>query len=234
MKTAEDYGMDPAHVVIGGDSAGGNLAATACQALAHRRDISKLRAQGLIYPGLQGLDLNLPSYQQNQSVPFLFQETVAMLGLRGFGYSMSFKDCLLEGPHVPMDMKLKYRKWIHADNIPKEFKVRGHTPKSPSSFSLESYGITRTLLSPAFSPLTADEGTICLLPKPCIITCEYDVFRDDGLLYKKRLEDNGIKVTWYHIENGSTEVYGFFGYRLFSFPSGEKVLNHTIHFIKDL
>ncbi|XP_048681068.2 arylacetamide deacetylase-like 3 isoform X2 [Caretta caretta] len=40
MKTAEDYGVDPARIIISGDSAGGNLAAAVCQTL-FIKDIGK-------------------------------------------------------------------------------------------------------------------------------------------------------------------------------------------------
>ena len=33
------------------------------------------------------------------------------------------------------------------------------------------------------------------LPKTLIITCEFDILKDDGLLYRARLLDAGVKVT---------------------------------------
>ncbi|NXJ91731.1 ADCL4 protein, partial [Corythaixoides concolor] len=58
MKNIEHYGVDPARIIVCGDSAGGNLAAAVSQTLAERSDLPKLRAQILIYPGLQALDFN--------------------------------------------------------------------------------------------------------------------------------------------------------------------------------
>lgn len=69
MRNTEHYGVDPARISVCGDSAGGNLAAAVSQTLAGRSDLPKLRAQILIYPYLQALDFNLPSYQQKQEVP---------------------------------------------------------------------------------------------------------------------------------------------------------------------
>ena len=46
------------------------------------------------------------------------------------------------------------------------------------------------------SPLMADN--MKRLPKTLLITCEYDVLKDDGLLYKARLQSAGVEVTHYN------------------------------------
>ncbi|NWI57503.1 ADCL4 protein, partial [Calyptomena viridis] len=111
----EHYGVDPARVIVCGDSAGGNLVFAVSQTLAGRSDLPKLRAQVLIYPGLQALDFNLPSYQQNQGVPLLFREHAAFFALLYLnGHAMHMKE-VLEGSHIPPDMRLKYSKWLSPD-----------------------------------------------------------------------------------------------------------------------
>ena len=46
------------------------------------------------------------------------------------------------------------------------------------------------------SPLMADN--MKGLPKTLLITCEFDVLKDDGLLYKARLKSAGVKVTHFN------------------------------------
>ncbi|XP_076212121.1 arylacetamide deacetylase-like 4 isoform X1 [Aptenodytes patagonicus] len=234
MKNIEHYGVDPANVIVCGDSAGGNLAAAVSQTLAGRPDLPRLRAQILIYPGLQALDFNLPSYHQNRGVPLLFRERAAFFALQYLNGDALHMQEVLEGSHIPPDMRLKYRKWVSPDNIPEKFKVRGYKPQKPHEFKAEVYEKVKRLCEPDPCPLLAEDAVIHQLPESFILTCEYDVLRDDGLLYKKRLEDNGVQVTWYHLEDGFHGIISLFDYCGLSFPAGKRGLDRIVKFIKDL
>jgi acetyl esterase len=59
LANAASLGVDPAAVAVGGDSAGGNLAAVVCQAL--RRDARRPTFQLLVYPGTD-MTRSLPSH----------------------------------------------------------------------------------------------------------------------------------------------------------------------------
>uniref|UniRef100_A0A672TVK9 Alpha/beta hydrolase fold-3 domain-containing protein n=1 Tax=Strigops habroptila TaxID=2489341 RepID=A0A672TVK9_STRHB len=236
MRTAQDYGVDPARIIICGDSSGGTITAAVAQALVNRRDLPKLRAQILIYPFLQALDFDLPSYQQNEGVPILLKERILSLGLRYLNKELpvtktAFK--VFKGYHVPEDLLQKYRKWVSSDIIPPEFKRRGYKPRTTYSFSEEIYALVKPVFDTVFSPLLAEDSVIAQLPEAFILTCEYDVLRDDGLLYKKRLEDHGIKVTWCHLQEGfhGTVFLALCG-ALLSFQSGNKGLENIVHFLR--
>ncbi|XP_044308274.1 arylacetamide deacetylase-like 4 [Varanus komodoensis] len=233
IKAAKDYGVDPSRIIICGDSVGGNLTASVCQALASTADLTRPLAQVLIYPGLQAIDFNLPSYQQNQAVPILYREHVICAALQYLNKDLSVLESVVQGCHVPSDIKKRFAKWISSENIPDEFKVRGYKPPSTSSFVDDVHEVVKQALETTFSPLMAEDAIIRQLPKACIITCEYDVLRDDGILYKKRLEENGVPVTWFHIEDGFHGVINLFDGFL-SFPSGKKVVDSIVAFLKDL
>ncbi|KFV19531.1 Arylacetamide deacetylase-like 4, partial [Tauraco erythrolophus] len=202
LRNAQDYGVDPSRIIICGDSSGGTLTAAVAQALVNRRDLPKLRAQILIYPYLQCVDFDLPSYQQNEKVPILIKERTLVLGLKYLNIDPRLKEALFQGYHVPEDLRLKYQKWVSVDNIPHEFKARGYKPSTKHPPSEEIYTQVKPLFDTVFSPLLAEDSVIARLPEAFILTCEFDVLRDDGLLYKKRLEDHGIKVTWCHLQEG--------------------------------
>ncbi|XP_010009633.1 PREDICTED: arylacetamide deacetylase-like 4 [Nestor notabilis] len=231
LKTAENYGVDPHRIIVCGDSVGGTFAARVCQELGNRRDIPKIRAQVLIYPFLQALNFNLPSHQKNAFSAFLSREHTVKFLLKYLKKDCSMKDAVLAGSHIPESINLKYKKWINPDLIPEIFKL-GYKPPLPSSFLPQVHEETKEVVETRLSPLLAEDAVVCCLPDTCIITCEHDVLRDDGLLYKKRLEDNNVKVTWFNVEGGFHCALGFFGYGILSFPSSSKIMNHTVNFIK--
>ncbi|XP_068891091.1 arylacetamide deacetylase-like 3 isoform X4 [Aphelocoma coerulescens] len=231
LKTAETYGVDPARIIVCGDSVGGTYTASVCQELGHRTDITKICAQVLIYPFLQALNFNLPSYQKNAAVAFLSQERTVHFILKYLDKDCSLKEPILAGSHVPESINLEYRKWINPDLIPDVFKP-GYKRPLPTLFLPQVHEEVQELFEPWFSPLLAEDAVVCSLPDTCIVTCEHDVLRDEGLLYKKRLEDNNVRVTWHHVEKGFHSVLGFFGYGIFSFPSSSTIVNHAVDFIK--
>ncbi|XP_009477194.2 arylacetamide deacetylase-like 4 [Pelecanus crispus] len=233
MRTAQDYGVDPSRIIVCGDSSGGALTAAVAQALVNRRDLPKLRAQVLIYPFLQAVDFNLPSYQQNEQMLFLPKERALALGLKYLNKDLSVIKVVDKVSHIPEDLQLKYQKWVSPDHIPPEFKTRGYKPSTTRTFSKELYTLFKPVLDPVFSPLLAEDSVIAQLPEAFILTCEFDVLRDDGLLYKKRLEDNGIKVTWCHLQEG---FHGTIFLTVWSvmteFLSGHKGLEMIANFLR--
>ncbi|XP_018408178.1 PREDICTED: arylacetamide deacetylase-like 4 [Nanorana parkeri] len=233
LKTAQDYGVNPSSVVICGDSAGGNLTAGVSQALVTRKDIPKPLAQVLIYPMVQMIDFNLPSYQQNSGTPPLVREQALFSTLHYMGERIRSvtTNKVQNGSHVPPDLRKKFSKWLSADNIPDEFKVTGYKPHTMSAFDKNVYEKVKQLFEPPCSPLVAEDSVFRLLPKAYILTCEFDVLRDEGILYKKRLEDNGVSVTWHHIKDGFHGIISFCDQ--WDCESGKRAVDSFVSFITD-
>nr|XP_008122615.2 PREDICTED: arylacetamide deacetylase-like 3 [Anolis carolinensis] len=234
LKNAADYGVDPARISIGGESSGASFSAAVCQVLAGKRLLPKLRAQILLYPYLQAVDFNLPSYQQNGSVPPLFRKFTLTHGTMYLTGKAIDVEGIISGNHIPEDLRAKYSKWVSADHVPDEFKARGYRPVEPAPFSNEQYESLKKGLDSLFSPLLAEDNVIRQLPETLLVTSEYDILRDDGILYRKRLLDNGVPVTWHHIEDSVHGMTSTIDFGLLEFPNARRSLQHVVLFLEGL
>ncbi|XP_026863824.2 neutral cholesterol ester hydrolase 1 isoform X1 [Electrophorus electricus] len=207
--------MDPERVAVSGDSAGGNLAAAVTQQLAVDTSVSvRLKAQALVYPVLQALDFNTPSYQQNSDVPILYRPLMARFWLEYLSGDLSLVPYLLANNHTALDQSQEAEEawakvnWTRllAPTFHKHYKPV--VPRQGTPRLLEQLP---GLLDVRAAPLLAEGGVLEKVPPAYILTCEHDVLRDDGLMYAQRLEEAGVAVTSDHYEEG------FHGCMVFAF-----------------
>ncbi|XP_038191222.1 arylacetamide deacetylase-like 4 [Arvicola amphibius] len=234
LKDLKTYGVDPARLVVSGESIGAGAVAIITQVLLGRQDLPRFRAQVLIYPITQVVNFQLPSYQQNQNAPFLPRKFLMTCACKYLAIDLSWMDAMLKGTFIPPDYWKKYKKWLGSDNIPQRFKSQGLEPKFPGPFNETAYLETTRVFDLEASPLLADDKIVAQLPDTFLVSCEHDVLRDDCLLYKKRLEDQGVPVTWCHVEDGFHGCILLFDKGIFSFPCSHKVMNSTVSYIKGI
>uniref|UniRef100_A0A8C6XTD8 Alpha/beta hydrolase fold-3 domain-containing protein n=1 Tax=Naja naja TaxID=35670 RepID=A0A8C6XTD8_NAJNA len=232
LKHAGDFGVDPQRIVLGGDSIGGSFMVAASQQLVLRQDLPQVRAHVLVYPFLQAVDFNLPSYQQNQRVPFLVKTDVGHFGKIYVTGNSSGVDALMQNAHIPEKLRIKYQKWISAEHIPEEFKGRGYVPFVPGRFSEALFKEYAAAFEARCSPLLMKDAVLRRFPETFLLTCEYDILRDDGLLYKKRLGDNGMSFTWHHLEDGFHGILSLVGFGPLEFPGTRRGLKTIIQFLE--
>ena len=137
MEHAGELGGDPKRVLVGGDSAGGNLTAVVAQ-MSRQKGVAKLAGQVLFYAATDGVNLDTPSYKE--------------FGNQSFGL-----------------------------------------PRQDVEWFLEQYTPDpKDRLNPQVSPLLADD--LGGLPPALVVTAEFDVLRDEGEAYARRMEEAGVKV----------------------------------------
>ncbi|XP_006866484.1 PREDICTED: arylacetamide deacetylase-like 3 [Chrysochloris asiatica] len=234
LKSLNAYGVDPARVVVCGDSIGGGIAALICQELRNRQDLPKIRAQILIYATLQGLDLDLPSYHQNKNVPLLSLSFAIYCWCQYLNIHPSWESTMLKGNYLPIELKEKYKKWLGPENIPERFKQQGYRQVPQGPLNEEAHLEISLAMEGIVTPLLVEDDVIAQVPEACIVSCEYDILRDDSLLYKKRLEDMGVPVTWHHMEDGFHGVLSSSQMGFFYFSCSTRILNVVVNFIKGL
>ncbi|XP_066502958.1 neutral cholesterol ester hydrolase 1 [Hoplias malabaricus] len=208
------YSVDPERVAVSGDSAGGNLAAAVAQQLASDNSVSvKFKVQALIYPVLQALDFNTPSYQQNGNMPILYRPLMARFWLEYLNGNPNLVPTLLANNHTAVDQeemmaakaKMNWTKLL-APAFQKDYQPV--VPRLSTAGLLEQLP---GLLDVRAAPLLAEREVLKLVPPAYIMTCEHDVLRDDGLMYARRLEEAGVTVTSDHYAEG------FHGCMVFAF-----------------
>nr|XP_019952483.1 PREDICTED: arylacetamide deacetylase-like 4 isoform X1 [Paralichthys olivaceus] len=231
-----EFSVDSRRVAVGGDSTGANLAAALCQRLTGREDghLPSPCAQLLIYPALQMADFNLPSYQQNHAVPVLFRARMAFYFLQYLSGDMSVCQDVLEGIHVPTEVRPRYKEWLSPSNLPPECLARGFSEQPTPDYDGQVYHAIKAGLEPEVSPLLADDAVIQKTPPTFILTCEFDVLRDDGILYRKRLLDLKKEVIWQHLTDGFHGVINFFNKGWLSFPSALLAVDGIVNYVKTL
>ncbi|XP_061682644.1 arylacetamide deacetylase isoform X2 [Syngnathoides biaculeatus] len=202
------YSVDPGRIAVSGDSAGGNLAAAVSQQLLKEpAQKVQLKAQALIYPVLQALDLNTPSYQQNQDMPILPRTLMVRFWSEYLTSDKAFFRAMMANAHNNPESSslLKFVNW--SAFLPETYhrKYNYSAPAVGQGEAGQAFGTggpSQSLADPRASPLLVPDAALRSLPKAYILTCEYDVLRDDGIMYVTRLRAAGVEVTHEHYDSG--------------------------------
>lgn len=191
----------------------------------------KFSVQALIYPVLQALDFNTPSYLQNQDIPILYRPLMVRFWLQYLGVDLSLLPQFLANNHSSLE------------HITPELRARLDwtvllPPKHKKSYKpliVEKglQGIVKEvpgLLDVRAAPLLARLEIMAKCPRAYIITCEYDVLKDDGLMYARRLQDAGVTVTNDHYEDGFHGCFGFIKWPV-EFDVGKRALRGYVNWL---
>ncbi|KAM6223891.1 arylacetamide deacetylase-like [Rhynchocyon petersi] len=198
----EKYGVNPERIGVSGDSAGGNLAAAVTQQLLHDPNVKiKPKIQSLLFPALQSIDMDLPSYRENEYFPGLPKSFTVRLWSEYFTTDRSLEKAMLSKQHVPAESSHLFRFVNWSSLLPEKFK-KGHIYHSPTFGGSELARKYPGFLDMRAAPLLAEDSMLHGLPMTYIMTSQYDVLRDDGLMYVTRLRNAGVQVTLNHVEDG--------------------------------
>uniref|UniRef100_A0A8C1VIY1 Neutral cholesterol ester hydrolase 1 n=1 Tax=Cyprinus carpio TaxID=7962 RepID=A0A8C1VIY1_CYPCA len=230
------YSIDPKRVAVSGDSAGGNLAAAVAQQMALDSSIPiKFKVQALVYPVLQALDFNTPSYQQNAHIPILYRSFVARFWLEYLNGDQKLVPALLANNHTALDqgqdIAVAKAKTDWTKLLPVAFQ-KNYKPKVSLHGDPKLLEKLPGLLDVRASPLLAETEVLKAVPPAYIMTCEHDVLRDDGLMYATRLKEARVNVTVDHYEDGFHGCLGFAS-GPFEFSVGRRSLENYIRWLKE-
>uniref|UniRef100_A0A8C2EZH2 Neutral cholesterol ester hydrolase 1 n=1 Tax=Cyprinus carpio TaxID=7962 RepID=A0A8C2EZH2_CYPCA len=226
------YSIDPKRVAVSGDSAGGNLIAN--NHISFSIPI-KFKVQALVYPVLQALDFNTPSYQQNTNMPILDRPMVLRFWLEYLNGEQKLVPALLANNHTALDQGQEIAaakaKTDWTKLLPVAFQ-KSYKPVFPLQGDPKLLEKLPGLLDVRAAPLLAETKVLKAVPPAYIMTCEHDVLRDDGLMYATRLEEAGVDVTVDHFEDGFHGCLSF-AFGPFAFSVGRRSLGNYIHWLKE-
>uniref|UniRef100_A0A3P8SYV0 Neutral cholesterol ester hydrolase 1 n=1 Tax=Amphiprion percula TaxID=161767 RepID=A0A3P8SYV0_AMPPE len=229
------YAIDPERVAVAGDSAGGNLAAAVAQEISLDESMSvKFSVQALIYPVLQALDFNTPSYIQNQHIPVLHRTLMVRFWLQYLGADLSLLPQLMVNNHSASHHSTitpELRSRVDWTTLLAQKYKKNHKPVTAEKGSNEDVKVPG-LLDVRASPLLAGPEVLAKCPRAYVITCEYDVLRDDGLMYTRRLQDAGVTVTNDHIEDGFHGSFSFTTWPM-EFDVGKRMFRGYLNWLQN-
>lgn len=163
----------------------------------------QFKAQALLYPVLQALDLNTPSYQQNQHMPILPRTLMVRFWSEYFTSDKAFFRAMMANTHNSPESSslLKFVNW--SAFLPEAYHRKyNYSAPAVTAGAVGMDGPSRSLADPRASPLLVPDAALRPLPRAYILTCEYDVLRDDGIMYATRLRAAGVEVTHEHYDTG--------------------------------
>ncbi|XP_078523663.1 arylacetamide deacetylase-like [Lissotriton helveticus] len=200
-EVVDQYNVDPGRICVSGDSAGGNLAAAVTQQLQEDIEVKfKPKMQALVYPALQTIDLDTPSYRDNSNLAFLRRWDMVKMWSNYFVIDKSLREAMESNTHITLESNnlLKFANWSNllTDDL-KSDHVYNSPPKGKSEF-LKRYPV---ITDPRAAPLLVDDDRLNNLPLTYVLTCMYDVLRDDGFMYVARLKQAGVQVVHDHYDN---------------------------------
>ncbi|NP_001178635.1 arylacetamide deacetylase-like 2 precursor [Rattus norvegicus] len=206
-KMLTKYGVDPTRIAISGDSSGGTLAAAVTQQVQIDPEVKhKFKLQALLYPGLQVIDTHLPSHLENERGIVLTRDIAIKLVSLFFTKDEALQWAMRKNQHMPLESKHLFRFVNWSALLPDKFR-KNYVYTEPvlgrSAFSLPALMDHRAL------PLLANDAHLQHLPQTYILTCQYDVLRDDGIMYASRLQSVGVEVYHDHVEDG---IHGALSY----------------------
>ncbi|XP_051543284.1 neutral cholesterol ester hydrolase 1-like isoform X1 [Myxocyprinus asiaticus] len=228
------YLIDPERLAVSGDSAGANLAAAVAQQMALDSSAPiKYKVQALLYPVLQALDFNTPSYQQNGNIPILHRPLMVRFWLEYLGGNPRLVSSLLANNHTALNQGHKIAaakakiNWTQL--LPVAFQ-KNYKPVVPLQGDPKLLEELPGLLDVRASPLLAEKEALKAVPPTYIMTCEHDVLRDEGQMYARRLIEAGVAVTVDHYEDGFHGCLSF-AFGPFRFSVGMRSFRNYIHWL---
>lgn len=212
-----------------GASAGANLAAAVVLKLRDMDNPIRPSIQVLFVPCLQAFDFNTPSYQESVNNGFLPRYWMINFWLwyahGPDGHRRAYE--YVENQHTSADAKISDIA-AHVDHnlIARRLITPSYVPNKVDHGNVTLWKeIEPLFMNPYFAPLMV--RNFSELPDTYITTAQWDVLRDDGVMYAKHLAAAGVTVEHRYYEDGFHALTSQFDH----FTLSRRVLAELIQYL---
>ncbi|KAL4234236.1 hypothetical protein ACF0H5_005887 [Mactra antiquata] len=230
LKRRKDFKIRRSLLIIAGDDSGGNLAAAVAHTLKE-----KIFMQVLINPTLQMFDFETPSYQDNSNILSGLTSSYRNVyhWLSYSGISTDFLQVALQNNHIPSSMLnsalssyLDSKKYLPSYH---EVTKRGTKERTESGSLIVSSAFKNVAGNAQIAPMMAFnvEG----VPNTYMVTSQYDVFRDEAIMYTHRLFAADVKVKLEHYRPSFHGFIMFCGYGPIKLNVANEAIDHLVEFL---
>ena len=163
----------------------------------------------LIYPAVQMVDFNTPSYRNFTRTAWLNRNIMIHMWLHYLGFpelQQQSAEFAANNHSSRLLKKSEYASYLKQENLPEDMRLEAAEPVVVSGGNdTLSAKIESIVLDPYFAPLMAPD--LSKVPSAYFIIAQNDVLRDDGLLYAERLRRAGVKTD---VDFHKAMAHGFF------------------------
>lgn len=230
IENSKAMGIDKSRIAVGGDSAGGNMAAAISLRLK-----SKIAMQMLLVPSLQFVNFNTTAFNENTMYlnRSIHDPNSLMFVINYLGLEPKYLSYLRYNNHTSPAFKQSLEN-EYADQtlwLPRRYvrdeKLRENMEQPMDTGDEELFEkIKNVILDPLVSPLLADDELLENLPYTYVMVCGYDFVRDDGIMFYERL--NQIE------EEAHLAYYPEAFHNALFFPHGPLKLNVGVRIVNDI
>ena len=204
------------------------MAAAVALQIKMREDVPSIKLQVLIHPPLQAVDFRTPSFLSNDLI--LTAEHTVGIWMTYLGVPQNALSSILQNAHNTKDFRNSiYATYVNHRSLPHQQDTDKHRAVPQSKEDADLWQVLKSkLLDSRSSPLLSDEEEIMNMTPVYLVTCGNDVVRDDGLMYKARLDRAKVLVIHKHYDNG------FHGMLDVRFKEGFRAIADLTDFVKQV
>uniref|UniRef100_A0A0N4ZXH3 Abhydrolase_3 domain-containing protein n=1 Tax=Parastrongyloides trichosuri TaxID=131310 RepID=A0A0N4ZXH3_PARTI len=230
-KSYNDYMFNKNKIIIFGESAGGNIAASLALRLVRDNKNYYFYRQILVNPIVSYVNYTSPSHQiyknSYHGSSFLSPQFKTIMLMYYAKMKLSKEEIKKITLNIHIPKAIRELSYLSNENLPNDWNTNNNNELDNDLTDSELIEkMYKIVTDPDISPILADDDDLIKLQRTMIVTSGIDILRDEGFLFHRRLKNVGVDTTWKHYDN---TVHGIIS--MWDFEMRNVVMNDIIGFI---